>query len=94
MLLGDIVGDDILNDRLESLPPDANAWNDTEIMARLKELGIDTSPQEPAGVLPDGTEPVDAEPTGTDRMSSFGPRASSASERACRKCYPCTPSNL
>jgi len=57
MLLGDIVGDDILNDRLESLPPDANAWNDTEIMARLKDLGIDTSPQEPAGVLPDGTEP-------------------------------------
>ena len=57
MLLGDIVGDDILNDRLEELPPDANAWNDTEIMARLKDLGIDTSPQQPAGVLPDGTEP-------------------------------------
>jgi hypothetical protein len=57
MLLGDIVGDDILNDRLEELPPDANAWNDTEVMARLKDLGIDTSPQEPAGVLPDGTEP-------------------------------------
>jgi len=70
MLLGDIVGDDILTDRLEELARNsggkANAWNDTEVMARLKELGIDTSPQEPAGVLPDGTEPVDAEPTGTE----------------------------
>ena len=61
-LLGGIVGDDELFDRLEELPPDANAWNDTEIMARLKELGIDTSPQEPAGVLPDGTEPDGTEP--------------------------------
>ena len=70
MLLGDIVGDDILEDRLEELAHDsggkANAWNDTVIMARLKELGIDTSPQEPAGVLPDGTEPVDAETAGTE----------------------------
>jgi len=60
-LLGGIVGDDILFDRLDALAKqdaDANAWNDTEVMARLEELGIDTSPQEPAGVLPDdGTEP-------------------------------------
>jgi hypothetical protein len=59
-LLGGIVGDDILFDRLDELAKqdaDANAWNDTEVMARLKELGIDTSPQEPAGVEPDGTEP-------------------------------------
>ena len=59
-LLGGIVGDDILFDRLDALAKqdaDANAWNDTEVMARLKDLGIDTSPQEPAGVEPDGTEP-------------------------------------
>ena len=61
-LLGGIVGDDELFDRLEELPPDANAWNDTEIMARLKDLGIDTSPQEPAGVLPDDAEPAGTEP--------------------------------
>lgn len=55
-VLGDIVGDDILFDRLKELPADANAWNDTEVMDRLKELGIDTSPQEPAGVEP-GIQP-------------------------------------
>jgi len=55
-----IVGDDILFDLIEELAgkdADANAWNDTDVMDRLRELGIDTSPQEPAGVEPDGTEP-------------------------------------
>jgi len=58
--LYDLVGDDELFDRLGDLAerdPRANAWNDTEVMARLQELGIDTTGQEPAGVEQDGTEP-------------------------------------
>jgi hypothetical protein len=58
--LYDLVGDDELFDRLGELAerdPRANAWNDTKVMARLQELGIDTTGQEPAGVEPDGTEP-------------------------------------
>jgi hypothetical protein len=43
--LYDLVGDDILFDRLSALAaqdPRANAWNDTEVMNRLAELGIQT----------------------------------------------------
>jgi hypothetical protein len=57
--LYDLVGDDELFDRLGDLAerdPRANAWNDTEVMGRLQELGIDTTGQEPAGAEP-GTEP-------------------------------------
>ena len=55
-VLYDIVGDDILFDRLHELAendPRANVWNDTEVMNRLRELGID---------LPEPTEPVAQEP--------------------------------
>jgi hypothetical protein len=49
--LYDLVGDDILFDRLHTLAdqdPRANAWNDTEVMQRLQELGIDTpAPAQP-----------------------------------------------
>lgn len=51
--LYDLVGDDILFDRLSELAardPRANAWNDTEVMDRLRELGIETPDQAPAGV--------------------------------------------
>ena len=51
--LYDLVGDDILFDRLSELAardPRANAWNDTEVMNRLRELGIETPGQAPAGV--------------------------------------------
>jgi hypothetical protein len=57
--LYDLVGDDELFDRLEALAardPRANAWNDTEVMARLRELGIETPDQEPAGAEP-GIQP-------------------------------------
>jgi hypothetical protein len=57
--LYDLVGDDELFDRLGDLAerdPRANAWNDTEVMARLQELGIDTTGQEPAGAEP-GIQP-------------------------------------
>ena len=43
--LYDLVGDDILFDRLSALAdrdPRANAWDDTEVMSRLSELGIQT----------------------------------------------------
>jgi hypothetical protein len=53
--LYDLVGDDILFDRLNELAardPRANAWNDTEVMDRLRELGIETPEQAPAGVQP------------------------------------------
>ena len=49
--LYDLVGDDILFDRLSDLAardPRANAWNDTEVMNRLAELGIQ---------MPEPTEP-------------------------------------
>ena len=52
-VLYDIVGDDILFDRLHELAdrdPRANAWNDTEVINRLKDLGID---------LPEETAPVE-----------------------------------
>jgi hypothetical protein len=55
-VLYDIVGDDVLFDRLSELAerdPRANVWNDTEVMERLRELGID---------LPEPTEPVAQEP--------------------------------
>jgi len=53
--LYDLVGDDILFDRLSELAardPRANAWNDTEVMDRLRELGIETPQQAPAGAQP------------------------------------------
>jgi len=65
--LYDLVGDDILFDRLSELAardPRANAWNDTEVMDRLRELGIETPEQAPAGVqqptapAPGATPPV------------------------------------
>ena len=43
--LYDLVGDDMLFDRLSALAerdPRANAWDDTEVMSRLSELGIQT----------------------------------------------------
>jgi len=53
--LYDLVGDDELFDRLHTLAdqdPRANAWNDTEVMQRLQELGIEAPapavPQQPA----------------------------------------------
>jgi hypothetical protein len=61
--LYDLVGDDILFDRLNELAardPRANAWNDTEVMERLKELGIQTptTPEPDAGMEPVNTEPA------------------------------------
>ena len=50
--LYDLIGDDILFDRLSELAdrdPRANVWNDTEVMDRIRELGIETETQAPAG---------------------------------------------
>lgn len=45
--LYDVVGDDVLFDRLSELAEDtngkANIWEDSEVQARLQELGVDTS---------------------------------------------------
>lgn len=52
--LYDLVGDDTLFDALEALAdqnPDANAWDDPHVMARLQELGVDAQPSD--------AEPVD-----------------------------------
>ena len=57
--LYDLVGDDELFDRLSELArrdPRANVWNDTEVMDRLRELGIETEGQEPAGAETDAAE--------------------------------------
>ena len=59
--LYDLIGDDILFDRLGDLAqrdPRANAWNDTDVMDRLRELGIETETQAPAGAEGDAA-PVD-----------------------------------
>ena len=65
--LYDLIGDDILFDRLGELAdrdPRANAWNDTEIMQRIKELGIEmpepVAPGNPAEPQTGATAPVAA----------------------------------
>jgi len=61
-----LVGDDILFDRLADLAerdPRANAWNDTDVMERLRELGIETPEQAPAGAeQPPAAAPAVAAP--------------------------------
>jgi len=66
--LYDLIGDDELFDRLQELAsrdPRANAWNDTEVMARIKELGIEmpepTAPGNPAEPETGATAPVAAQ---------------------------------
>ena len=63
--LYDLVGDDELFDRLHALAdqdPRANCWNDTEVMNRLAELGIElpepTAPGNPAEPQTGATAPV------------------------------------
>lgn len=65
--LYDLVGDDELFDRLHALAdqdPRANCWNDTEVMNRLAELGVEmpepTAPGNPAEPATGATAPVDA----------------------------------
>jgi len=65
--LYDLVGDDELFDRLHALAdqdPRANAWNDTEVMNRLAELGVELpepiAPGNPAEPQTGATAPVDA----------------------------------
>ena len=65
--LYDLVGDDELFDRLHALAdqdPRANAWNDTEVMNRLAELGIEmpepVAPGNPAEPQTGATAPVAA----------------------------------
>jgi len=65
--LYDLVGDDILFDRLHALAdqdPRANCWNDTEVMNRLAELGVEmpepSAPGNPAEPQTGATAPVTA----------------------------------
>ena len=65
--LYDLVGDDELFDRLHALAdqdPRANCWNDTEVMNRLAELGIElpepSAPGNPAEPQTGATAPVTA----------------------------------
>lgn len=65
--LYDLIGDDILFDRLQELAdrdPRANAWNDTEVMDRIRELGIEmpepAAPGNPAEPQTGATAPVAA----------------------------------
>jgi hypothetical protein len=65
--LYDLVGDDELFDRLHALAdqdPRANCWNDTEVMNRLAELGVElpepTAPGNPAEPQTGATAPVAA----------------------------------
>ena len=66
--LYDLVGDDMLFDRLIDLAdrdPRANAWNDTEVMSRLSELGIQTPESDTM------SEP-ESDPAVTDPMAAPG----------------------
>ena len=59
--LYDLVGDDELFDRLGELAerdPRANVWNDTDVMDRLRELGVETDGVAPAGAQGDAA-PID-----------------------------------
>jgi hypothetical protein len=63
--LYDLIGDDVLFDRLHILAdqdPRANAWNDTEVMDRIRELGIEmpepSAPGNPAEPQTGATAPV------------------------------------
>ena len=63
--LYDLIGDDELFDRLAELAdrdPRANAWNDTEVMNRIRELGIEmpepSAPGNPAEPQTGATAPV------------------------------------
>ena len=63
--LYDLIGDDILFDRLQELAdrdPRANAWNDTEVMDRIRELGIEmpepAAPGNPAEPQTGATAPA------------------------------------
>ena len=61
--LYDLVGDDMLFDRLIDLAdrdPRANAWDDTEVMSRLSELGIQT-PESDTMTQPE-SDPAVADP--------------------------------
>jgi len=61
--LYDLVGDDMLFDRLIDLAdrdPRANAWDDTEVMSRLSELGIQT-PESDTMAQPE-SDPAVADP--------------------------------
>jgi len=78
-----LVGDDILFDRLGDLAerdPRANAWNDTGVMERLRELGIETPEQAPAGAeQPPAAEPAAAAPA-PDPAAAPVPQQSVAEE--------------
>jgi hypothetical protein len=70
--LYDLIGDDILFDRLNELAardPRANAWNDTEVMDRIRELGIEmpepSAPGNPAEPQTGATAPVVPAPAAT-----------------------------
>ena len=83
--LYDLVGDDILFDRLSELAardPRANAWNDTEVMDRLRELGIETPEQAPAGVQ-EPTAPAAATAPGavTSPVAPVPPQGVAEAER-------------
>jgi hypothetical protein len=64
-LLYDIVGDDVLFDRLHELAeqdPRANIWDDSDVQARLQELGIQMPAAEAPAELEPAAEPAPVEP--------------------------------
>jgi hypothetical protein len=84
--LYDLIGDDILFDRLQELAdrdPRANAWNDTEVMDRIRELGIEMpepsapgNPAEPqtgatAPVVPAAPAPAPQQPVAEDELDEI-----------------------
>jgi hypothetical protein len=86
--LYDLVGDDVLFDRLDELAYDtngkANVWDDSVVMSRLQELGVDTStigqpgsepgiqPEEPVAPTQDmPEEPAMAPVSEADNTSTF-----------------------
>ena len=91
--LYDLVGDDILFDRLHALAdqdPRANAWNDTEVMQRLAELGVEmpqpSAPGNPAepqtgATAPVVPAPVPQQPVSEEFDGDFSPVAGAITRR-------------
>ena len=68
--LDDIIGDDVLFDRLQELAkedPNANCWDDTEVQARLQQLGVSLNVDQ----TPDQVQ-SNAQRDGVSENKSFG----------------------
>jgi hypothetical protein len=80
--LDDIVGDDVLFDRLQELAkedPNANCWDDTEVQARLQQLGVAMNTTPAAETEP--TAPTAPQAVAEHKINEIGPAIASVASR-------------